>query len=263
MNLNIKGKIAVITAASKELGRAVAESLAKEGVNLALCARNKNHIQNTAECIKNEYNVDVVAYECDVSSPNDINTFTRFVIDHFKTCHILFTNAGGPPSGRLSNFTTEDIRNALDLNLISTVNLVNAFLPYMKSQKWGRILASTSSNIRQLLPQFPLSNISRISVLAYIKTLAGEIAPYNITANVLAPGIFLTEPTKEYIENIAKHDSITYDAALNKIKKTIPVNKIGKPEDYGALAAFLVSEQAEFITGESFLIDGGAYCTVI
>ena len=263
MNLNIKGKIAVITAASKGLGRAVAESFAREGVNLAICARNKDLILNTAKYIKNEFKVDVVAYECDVSNPNDINTFAHFVIDHFKTCHILFTNAGGPPSGRLSDFSTEDIRNALDLNLMSTVNLVKTFLPYMKSQKWGRILASTSSNIRQLLPQFPLSNISRISVLAYIKTLAGEIAPYNITANVLAPGLFLTEPTKEYIENIAKHESITYNEALSKIKKTIPVNKIGRPEDYGALAAFLASEHAEFITGESFLIDGGAYYSVI
>lgn len=146
---------------------------------------------------------------------------------------------------------------------MSTVNLVNAFLPYMKNQKWGRILATDSSNVRQLLPQFPLANISRISVVAYIKTLARELAQLNITANILAPDLFMTESTKQYIENVAKCKGIQYNQALDKIASSIPVQRIGSPEDYGALAAFLASEFAGYITGETILINGGEYSGVM
>lgn len=263
MDLMIKGKVAVVAAASRGLGKAVAEALAKEGVNLTICARNKDMIDETAEYIQNEYKVDVLPVVCDVTNLKDILFLKEDVIDHFKTCHILFTNAGGPPSGKLEDFSIDDLKKAIDLNLISTVNLVNAFLPYMKNQKWGRILASTSSNVRQLLPQFPLSNVSRIGVVAYIKTIAWEFAPLNITANVLAPGLFMTESTKKYIENIAQREGIQYSQVLDKIESTIPVRRIGNPEDYGALATFLASELARYITGETILIDGGEYSRVM
>jgi 3-oxoacyl-[acyl-carrier protein] reductase len=133
----------------------------------------------------------------------------------------------------------------------------------MKGQKWGRILASTSSNVRQLLPQFPLSNISRNSVVAYIKTLALEVAPLNITANILAPGLFLTEPTKRNIERLAKCEGVAYSQMLDRFAGRIPVRKVGNPDDYGSLATFLASEIAGYITGETILIDGGEYSSVM
>jgi 3-oxoacyl-[acyl-carrier protein] reductase len=176
---------------------------------------------------------------------------------------LFFTNAGGPPSGKLENFANEDIIAAINLNLLSAVNLVNAFLPGMKSQRWGRILASTSTNVRQLLPQFPLSNISRNSVVAYIKTLAAEVAPFNITANILAPGLFLTEPTRRDIEGLAKCEGVGYSQMLDRFAGKIPLRKVGNPADYGSLAAFLASEAAGYITGETVLIDGGEYSSVM
>jgi 3-oxoacyl-[acyl-carrier protein] reductase len=175
----------------------------------------------------------------------------------------LFTNAGGPPPGKFSDFTSEDFRKAIDLNLMSTINLVYAFLPYMQQQKWGRVLASTSSNVKHVLPAFPLSNVSRIGVAAFIKTFALAYAHMNITANVLAPGDFMTEPTKEYIEKQAKHEGIPYDDVLKRMKNSIPTHTIGDPKDYGALAAFFASEYASYITGETFLIDGGRYSGLI
>ena len=259
MDLMIKGKVAVVAAASRGLGRAVAEALAKEGVNLAICSRNKTRIHETAENIKVEHDVDVLPVVCDVTSPSDIIRFKERVLARFKACHILFTNADGPPSGKLEDFTAEDFRSALDLNLMSTINLVNAFLPCMKRQKWGRVLASTSSNVKHLLPMFPLSNVSRIGVVAFMKTLAAEFGRWNITANVLAPGFFMTEPTKEYLERLAKRKQISYRRAYQELAGTIPVRSIGNPRDYGALAAFLASEHASYITGETFLIDGGTY----
>jgi 3-oxoacyl-[acyl-carrier protein] reductase len=200
---------------------------------------------------------------CDVTNPADIKRFKKEVSDRFGACHILFTNAGGPPSGKLDEFTGEDFKKAIDLNLMSTIQLVYAFLPFMKSQKWGRVLASTSSNIRHLLPQFPLSNVSRIGIVAFIKTLAYEVAHLNITANVLAPGLFMTGPTKEFIEDRTKRERIPYGEALKKIRRTIPTRTIGNPEDFGALAAFLASEQASYITGETILMDGGQYGSVM
>ena len=200
---------------------------------------------------------------CDVTNRVDIENFKKAVIDKFGTCHILFTNAGGPPSGSLKDFSGDDFKKAIELNLISTINLVNAFLPFMQNQKWGRVIASTSSNIRYLLPQYPLSNVSRVSVVSFIKTFAQEFAQFNITANVLAPGLFLTNPTVKDIEYQAKHNGLTYNEMLQKVAQTIPTKSIGNPKDFGALAAFLASEHASFITGETFLIDGGQYSGVI
>ena len=263
MDLLIKGKVSVVTAASKGLGRAVAEALAKEGVNLAICARNREQLLDTADYIRNKYNVDVLPIVCDVTNQVDIENFKQAVIDKFGTCHILFTNAGGPPAGSLKDFSGEDFKKAIELNLISTINLVNAFLPFMQNQKWGRVIASTSSNIRYLLPQYPLSNVSRVSVVSFIKTFAQEFAQFNITANVLAPGLFLTNPTKNDIEYQAKHNGLTYNEMLQKVAQTIPTKSIGDPKDFGALASFIASEHASFITGETFLIDGGQYSGVI
>lgn len=263
MDLKIKGKVAVVTAASRGLGKAVAEALAKEGVNLAICARHKPTLDETADYLHHKYDIDVLPVVCDVSIPDEIAQLKEIVIERFQKVHILFTNAGGPPSGNLESFSSNDVIKAIELNLISTINLVNAFLPYMKSEGWGRIIASASSNVRYLLSQFPLSNISRNSVVAYIKTLAMEVAPMGITANTLAPGLFLTNPTQNDIERNAKLNSVQYLEMLRKVAEKIPVRKIGNPEDYGALAVFLASEYAGFITGETILIDGGEYSGVM
>jgi len=259
VDLRIKGKVAVVAAASRGLGRAVAEALAAEGANLAICSRNEERIRETAAEITAAYNIDVLPSVCDVTNPSEINRLKEEVIGRFKTCHILFTNADGPPSGKLEDFAPADFQKAIDLNLMSTIHLVYAFLPSMKRQKWGRVLASASSNVRHLLPMFPLSNVSRIGVVAFIKTLAVEFGRWNITANVLAPGLFMTEPTKEYLEDQARQEGIPYQEALEKLARTIPTRMIGDPKDYGALAAFLASEYASYITGEIFLIDGGQY----
>jgi 3-oxoacyl-[acyl-carrier protein] reductase len=259
MDLNIKGKIAVVTASSKGLGRAVAEALAAEACNLVVCSRDEARISEASDYIRATYNVEVLPVVCDVLKTQDIETLREKTLARFKTCHILFTNAGGPRSGKIENFKGEDFKQALELNLFSTINLVYAFLPYMKTQKWGRILASTSTNVKQPLPTFALSNVSRVGVVAFIKSLSMEIAAYHVTANTLAPGYIMTELIKKMLENQCLKENITYDEALKRLQDKIPTRSIGKPEDFGALAAFLASEQASYINGETFLIDGGMY----
>jgi 3-oxoacyl-[acyl-carrier protein] reductase len=230
MELNIEGKVAVVTASSKGLGRAVAEALAKEGVKLAICSRDKKRIEEAADSIGARYAVDVLAEVCDVSDKNSIASFQRKVIDHFKTCHILYANAGGPPPGKAEDFTGEDFKKAVDLNLMSTINL---------------------------------SNVSRAGIVAFIKTLSREVAPFNVTANTLAPGYIMTERVQELLENQAKNQGISYHDALEKLRNTIPTQTIGKSEDFGALCAFLASEHASYMTGETILIDGGMYSGVM
>jgi 3-oxoacyl-[acyl-carrier protein] reductase len=259
MDLKIKGKIAVVTAASKGLGRATAEAMAAEGVNLAICSRDKERIEETADYIRSTFNVDVISAVCDVTDKDDIETFKQKVIQHFNTCHILFANAGGPPPGTVQDFKGDDFRKALELTLLSTVNLIYTFLPYMKKQAWGRILASTSITVKQPIPTLALSNVSRAGVVAFVKSLAHEVGPLNITANTLAPGYIMTERVEQLLKNQAQNNSTSYENALEKLLEKIPAKTIGKPEDFGALCAFLSSEQASYITGETILIDGGMY----
>jgi len=245
------------------LGRAAAEALAAEGVNLAICSRDKDRIQETADDLQKKYDVDVLHDVCDVTDNTSIASFKDKVIDHFKTCHILFTNAGGPPPGKVEDFKGEDFKQALELNLLSTINLVYAFLPFMKNQPWGRILASTSITVKQPIPTLALSNVSRVGVVAFIKSLSLEVAPFNVTANTLAPGYIMTERVEALLENQAKNEGISYQDALERLRNKIPAKTIGKPGDFGALAAFLASEQAAYITGETILIDGGLYAGVM
>lgn len=259
MDLKIKDKIAVVAAASKGLGKAAAEALAAEGVNLAICSRDKTRIDETAEYLKTTYHVDVLPVVCDVTDQTGIASLKKKVIEHFGACHILFANAGGPPPGKVDAFTGEDYKKALELNLISTIDLVNAFLPTMKQQQWGRILASTSVTVKQPIPTLALSNVSRVGVVAYIKSLALEVAALNITANVLAPGYIMTERVKQLLEDRAKKEGITYEKAREAILEGIPAKKIGAPADFGALCAFMASEFTSYITGETILIDGGMY----
>lgn len=259
MELKIKGKVAVVTAASKGLGRAVAEALAGEGVNLALCARNEEDIIEAADYLAAIYDVETLPVVCDVTDSESIADFKEKVIQRFKTCHILFANAGGPPPGIAQDFVDDDYRKALELNLISTINLTNTFLPFMIKQKWGRILASTSVTVKQPIPTLALSNVSRAGVVAYVKTLSKEVASENVTVNTIAPGYIMTERVEALLQNKAKKENIPYEKAMQNLRNTIPTKKIGDPAEFGALCAFIASDLASYITGETILIDGGIY----
>ena len=259
MDLGLKGKVAVVAASSKGLGFATADALAREGVHLAICSRDKDRIHEAATVLRATHGVDVLAAVCDVVEAKSVNVFQKMVLDHFGSCHILFANAGGPPGGAIDAFERTDIRNAVELNLFSTINLVECFLPVMTSQKWGRIIALASITVKQPLPTLALSNISRVGVVAYIKTISQAVAEQNITANVVAPGYFMTGRVKELIKKQAEDRGMDYDRVLENLLSSIPAKKTGDPVDFGHLVAFLASEQAKYITGDTILIDGGMY----
>lgn len=259
MDLGLKGKIAVVAAASSGLGLAVAEALASEGVHLAICSRDKKRITQAASRLREVYKGEIHPFVCDVTDEVSVQTFKKAVMDRFKTCHILFTNSGGPPAGTIQEFKARDFRHALELNLLSTIHLVDSFLPIMEDQNWGRIIALASISVKQPLSTLALSNVSRAGVVAYIKTLSTAVAHQNITANTVAPGYFLTGRVRQLLENQAQKKGISFDEALSNLQLSIPAKKTGMPLDFGSLVAFLASEQASYITGDTILIDGGMY----
>jgi len=259
MDLGIAGKVAVVAAASEGLGRAVAEALAGEGVHLAICSRNRERIRGAARDLQGRFPVTVHPFVCDVSEADDVERLRDDVLDVFGACHILFTNAGGPPPGGVDQFAAADFQAALNLNLISTIHLVNAFLPGMRKQKWGRIIALASISVKQPLPDLALSNVSRVGVVAYMKGIAAAVAADRVTANTLAPGYFLTHRVKELLNTRAASKGISAEDALAGICRDIPAGRVGRPEELGSLAAFLASEQAAYINGVTLLIDGGMF----
>ncbi|MBN2432175.1 MAG: SDR family oxidoreductase [Acidobacteria bacterium] len=259
MNLQIEGKVAVVTAASRGLGRAVAEALAAEGARVAICSRDREAITAAAEAIRDATGSDVLALECDVTNPAAVARFAATVLDHCGTAHILFANAGGPPPGSVLDFGADDYATAVELNLLSTIRLVNVFLPAMRRQRWGRIIASASISVKQPLPQLALSNVSRAGVVAYIKTLSSQVAAENITANTIAPGYIMTERVEQLLADRAQRENRLVDEVRTDLESAIPARRIGRPDEFGALVAFLASEPAAYITGTTLLIDGGMY----
>jgi len=259
MDLGLRDKIGVVAAASKGLGRAVAAALAEEGVKLAICSRDAERIRETGTALRREHGVEVLSLACDVTSPRSIEAFARRVLETYGTVHVLFANAGGPPPGRTTELTPADFSAAVELNLMSTVHLVYAFLHKMKEQRWGRIIASTSITVKQPLPALALSNVSRAGVIGFVKSLSADYGAFGITANALAPGYILTERVEQILENQARAQGISRPEALDALVAQIPAGRAGTPREFGALATFLASEQAAYINGETVLIDGGMY----
>jgi len=259
MDLGLKDKVAVVAAASRGLGRAAAEALAAEGTRLALCSRDAEEIRRTGEALRETYGVEVLALACDVTSPRDVEAFARRVQETYGTVHVLFTNAGGPPPGRTPDLTPADYDAAVQLNLMSTVHLVYAFVHHMREQRWGRIIASTSITVKQPLPALALSNVSRAGVIGFVKSLSLDLGPFHITANALAPGYILTDRVRHLLEDQARRQGIPFEEALQAAVGQIPAGRLGSPREFGAVVAFLASEQASYINGETVLVDGGMY----
>jgi len=259
MDLGLKGRVAVVAAASRGLGRATAEALAAEGAKLAICSRDAGRIRETADELIRSTGAEVLACACDVTRPKSVEDFARRVLDTYGTAHVLFTNAGGPPPGRVPDLSPADYDAAVQLNLMSTVHLVYAFLHKMKEQRWGRIIASTSITVKQPIPALALSNVSRAGVIGFIKSLSVDLGPFGVTANALAPGYILTERVEQILDSQVKSQGGTREEALKALVQQIPAGRAGTPAEFGALAAFLASEQAAYINGETVLIDGGMY----
>jgi 3-oxoacyl-[acyl-carrier protein] reductase len=257
LDLGLRGKIAVVSASSKGLGRAIAEELGAEGANLVVCARGEEPLRQTAESIRKKSGVTVVEVAADVSEQSGIDRVVKTALDKFGRVDILVTNSGGPPSGPFESLTPEMWDAATRLLLTSAVGLARAFLPGMKERQWGRILNVTSIAVKQPIDGLMLSNALRAAVTGFARTLANEVAPFQVTVNNIMPGYTRTDRVEELARATAERSGAPAKDTFAKWEKEIPMGRIGEPREFAALAAFLVSERASYITGSSIAVDGG------
>jgi 3-oxoacyl-[acyl-carrier protein] reductase len=257
MDLGLKGKVALVAAASRGLGRAVAAELAAEGAALVLCSRNAETIRQTANEISGETGAEILAQACDVSKADDVARLVQSGIERFGRIDILVTNAGGPPAGPFESFDADTWETATRLTLFSVIELARQVLPGMKERGWGRILNITSIAVKQPVDNLILSNSLRAAVTGFARTLANEVAAFGVTVNNIMPGYTRTERVEELARMMADKEKITPAEFIARWEKEIPMRRLGTPDEFAVLAAFLVSERASYITGTSIPVDGG------
>jgi 3-oxoacyl-[acyl-carrier protein] reductase len=257
MDLQLRGKTALVLAASKGLGRASAKALAAEGADVVIGARNKEQLDKTADEIRAVSKGKVMAITVDVKELKAVENFVAIAAETFGKIDILVNNAGGPPFGMFESFDDGAWQEAFELNLLSVVRFSRLVVPHMRKTGSGRIINITSLSVKTFLPGSVLSTSIRMAVVGVAKMLSNELGKDNITVNNIAPGFILTDRVKETMLKDSGAGADT-ETLLAERAKDIPLRRIGKPEELGALVAFLASPLAGYITGTTIQIDGGA-----
>jgi 3-oxoacyl-[acyl-carrier protein] reductase len=257
MDLGITGRVALVGGSSRGLGRAVALELAREGCAVVMCARDRVVLDAARDAVAAETNASVLAVPADLTDPAGVAAVTAAARDAFGHVDILVTNTGGPPPGPFESHSPEAWRAAVAQNLESVLNLVRAVLPDMKQRRWGRILNVTSVAVKQPIDGLILSNSVRAAVTGFARTLANEVAPFGVTVNNVMPGFHRTERLHQLADHVAAGRGTTTDAVFAGWEQDVPMGRIGEPEEFAALVAFIASERASYITGASIAVDGG------
>ena len=255
MDLGITGKRALITGASKGLGRGCAEALAAAGVDLVLNARGAEALKATASDIAARHGVTVTPVAADITTAEG----QEMVLQAAGALDILVTNAGGPPPGLWSDWGREDFIRALDANMLTPVALMKASLPGMIDRGWGRVVNITSQSVKSPIAQLGLSNAARAGLTGYVAGTARQVAPHGVTINNLLPGIHATDRADALDGGVAKAQGITLDEARARRAATVPARRYGTAAEFGAMCAFLCSVHAGYIVGQNILLDGGAF----
>ena len=254
MDLGIRGKRALVCAASKGLGRGCAVALAEAGVDLVLNARGADALEATAADIRATYGVKVTAVAADITT----EAGRAQVLAMADDIDILITNAGGPPPGLWSDWNREDFIRAIDANMLTPIALMQALMPAMMQRGWGRVVNITSQSVKAPIPQLGLSNTARTGLTGFVAGTARQVAGQGVTINNLLPGIHATDRADALDAGVVKAQGITLEAARRQRYAGIPAGRYGTAAEFGAAAAFLCSQHAGFIVGQNILLDGGA-----
>ena len=259
MDLGLKDKVAVVAGGSMGLGKAVALELSREGAKIAIGALDDSELPKAAEEIKNETGGEVIAIPVDVTIPEQAKSFVRKAIEHYGTIDILVNNAGGPPAATFLDIDDDLWVFGFKLNLMSTILMTREAVPVMKEKRWGRIINMTSVAVKQPIDGLILSNTMRSGVIGMAKTLSNELAPFNVTVNNVCPGYTMTDRVRKLAEVTAKKEGTTPEEIIKRWESTIPMGRLGTPQEFANLVTFLASERSSYITGASIQIDGGYY----
>ena len=257
MDLGLEGRVALVAAASKGLGRAIADALADEGASLAICARGAEGLASAREAIAARSRAAVHAVVADLSQREGIARATGEALERFGKIDILVGNAGGPPAGLFEAHDWEAWQRAVDLTLRSAVELTRAVLPGMRERRWGRVIHVTSLTVKQPIDGLMLSSSIRAAVTGFARTLANEVAAEGVTVNTLLPGFMNTERVVELNQATAAREGVAVESIARRTIQQIPARRIGEPRELAALAAFLASERAGYVTGQAIAVDGG------
>ena len=254
MDLGIRGKTALVCAASKGLGKGCAVSLAREGVNLVITARGKEALEATAAELR-QYRVDVKTVVGDITTDEG----RKSALAACPAPDILINNAGGPPTGDFREWDREAWLKALVGNMLTPIDLIKATVDGMIARRFGRIVNITSSSVKAPIAALGMSNGARSGLTGFVAGIARQTVKHNVTLNNLLPGSFLTDRTRTTAGALAREKGLTLEQAMAERVRTIPAGRMGDPAEFGDACAYLCSAQASYVTGQNFLIDGGAY----
>lgn len=258
MDLGIKGKTAIVCAASKGLGFGCAEALAKAGVDLVICARTNGPLQKAADSLRT-HGTNVTAIACDITT----EAGRAAVLEAAEIPDILVTNAGGPPPGHWADWGRDDFMEAVEANMMTPISLIQAVLPGMIDRTWGRIVNITSLYVKGPSANLGLSNTARTGLTGYVAGTSRDVAHHGVTINNLLPGVHATDRAVALDTAISKAQNITMDAAKAQRCANIPAGRYGTVEEFGATCAFMCSQHAGFMVGQNILLDGGFICATI
>ncbi len=253
MDLGVRGKVAMIAASSKGIGKACAAALAAEGCRVSICGRDEKTVKTAIATIDG----DVHGYAVDVSKPDDLQRWFERTNQEMGHPQILVTNTGGPPAGLYTQMTDDQWREGIDSTLMNVVRLVRLVSPSMIERGWGRIVHITSLVAKEPNPLLPISSTIRSGLMALTRLQGTELASHGITVNAVLPGHTRTDRQIHLAEVRAQRESITVEQALQRQAEAVPVKRLAEPEEIAAAVAFLASQKASYITGVNLLVDGG------
>lgn len=257
MDLQLTGKVALVTAASKGLGWATASQLAAEGARVMISSRGEEELARAAGEIAETTGAEVEYCAADVSDAGDLKRLLEETQSRLGPVDVLVANAGGPPPGGFEALDDAKWYLAHDLNLMSTVRLIRGVLPHMRQQRWGRIAILTSSSVKQPIENLMLSNTYRVAVVGLAKSLAVEFAPDGVLVNTVGPGRIATDRVATLDAGVAKKTGLSVEEVRARSEKGIPMGRYGTPDEFGRVTAFLVSGANTYTTGQNLLVDGG------
>ena len=255
MDLGIKGKKAIVCAASKGLGKACAMSLAREGVELVITARTLETLEATAAEIRAATGAKVTAVAGDITT----EAGRAAALSACPDPDILVTNAGGPPRGDFRDWTRDDWIKAVDGNMLTPIFLIKAVVDGMIARKFGRIVNITSGSVKSPIAELGMSNGARAGLTGFVGGLARQVARHNVTINGLLPGPFLTDRLRSGFEEAARHSNRPVDEIIAERSASNPAGRVGNPAEFGEACAFLCAASSGFIVGQNLLLDGGSF----
>jgi len=262
MDLNVKGKVYMVAAASKGLGYGIAEALAQDGAIVCIASRTPADIEQAAQVLREETGSEVHASVFDARDKASIDGWAAEIIEKYGRVDGLVVNAGGPPAGKFDNFDDEAWQAAFELTLMSSVRMIRAVLPTMRAQQSGAILTVTSSSIKEPIDVILLSNVMRSGVVSLVKSLSNDVITDGIRINNLVPGRMDTDRVRSLDTTRADSLGVTFDEARSKFEAGIPIKRYGTIQEFGKVGAFLLADAASYMTGTTVTVDGGAMKTV-